>query len=163
MAAVLAAGAVVGLLTGALALYDRLFPPETPVKAALTVGANPELNIRAGQWAEDHPSAFEEGFPAYHAGVVYGVHMVASGLDGETPELKWEVQDRFTGQTVAPLAWAPPSMPFTPDDDPWRDTLEVFVPVPPVTRMGVTFTVVHDDHEIATRTTPALDVGGSGR
>jgi hypothetical protein len=161
-AAVVATGAVLGLLTNALDLRDRLFP-EKAVNVNIRVGKDPEVNVRAGRWAEEHPSAFKPNHPALQTGVVYGVQVRAEGLDGDAAALNWEVRDDFTGQAVEPFPWAPPSMPFTPDDDPWQDTLEVFVPVPPVTRMRVIFTVVHDDNVVATGRTTVLAAGGSRR
>jgi hypothetical protein len=162
MAGVVAAGAILGLLTNVVDLWDRLFP-DTAVAVAIRPGKDPQLNIRAERWAAKHPTAFSADVPVAQAGVVYGVQVRAEGLDGETPELEWVVRDDFTGQVAEPFPWAPPSLEFKPDDDPWRDTLDVFVPVPPVTRMRVIFTVVHDDKVVATARTDALSVGGSGR
>ena len=154
MASVVAAGAILGLLTNVLDLWERLFP-DTPVAVTIRVGKDPQLNVRAGRWAEGHPAAFSGEVPALNGGVVYAVQVRAKGLNGETAALEWEVRDDFTGQAADPFAWAPPSLEFTPDDDPWQDTLDVFVPVPPVTRMRVIFTVVHDDKVVATARTRA--------
>jgi hypothetical protein len=162
MAAVVAAGAVLGLLTNVVDLWGRIFP-DTPVVVTIRPGKDPQLNIRAERWAVDHPTTFRGEVPVARAGTVYSVQVRAEGLDGETPALEWVVHDDFTGQPAEPFPWAPPSLEFEPDDDPWTDTLEVFVPVPPVTRMRVIFTVVHDDKVVATARTDAISVGGAGR
>lgn len=158
-ALVAAVGAMLGLLTNVLDLRDRLLR-DAPAAVTMTIGRDPQVNIWADRWAERHPSAFGPGMVPEHLGVVYSVQLRAEGLEGETATLRWYVRDDFTRQAVEPVPWAPTTMPFEPDGDPWQDTVDVFVAIPDVMRMRVVFTVVYDDDVIATGRTAAFTTGG---
>jgi hypothetical protein len=162
MAAVVAAGAILAVVGNGLDLWERLFGEEA-VKVTVGAAESPRVNVQAGDWAASHRSAFGPGVPERQAGVVYVVQLDADGLDGKTATLAWEVRDAFTSEVADPFPWAKPSMPFTPDGDSWSDTRDVFVPIPAVTRMQVTFRVIYDDRRIATWQGPVLgDTGGTG-
>jgi hypothetical protein len=133
LAVVAAVSAVIGLVLGLLALWDRIHQPTESIGATIDVLERPLLNQTLGQFLRAHPGAFDGSFSSARRGsngVVYTVRIGLKGLEDKEANVAWTQLDGSTSEVLPVPSWVPRRMPLAAESDDDELTRDVWVPIP---------------------------------